>query len=236
MKRSDVPPVKACHFETVLKKTLILPYLLALPPDATAAKEPLPLLLFLHGMGERGSDLTLLTRHGIPKLLQEGRKLPFLVVAPQCPAESFWTEETEALKALLDHIQRTHAVDPRRIYITGLSMGGFGTLEMALRYPDLFAAAIPVCGGIGSVYGKIHLPRLKNLPLWLFHGVQDTVVPPGESMAVHRQLRALGSRKVRLTLYKDLAHDSWSRTYESEEIYRYLLRHRKPVSRKKVKI
>lgn len=228
--------MKACHFETLQEKTLALPYLLALPSGNAAKEEPLPLLLFLHGMGERGRDLTLLPRHGIPKLLAEGRQLPFLVVAPQCPETSFWTEETEALKALLDHIQKTHPVDPRRIYITGLSMGGFGTLEMALRYPDLFAAAIPICGGIGSVYGRIHLPRLKNLPLWLFHGAQDTVVPPEESLTVHRQLKALGSRKVRLTLYKDLAHDSWSRTYANEKIYSYLLRHRKPLSRRKRKI
>lgn len=215
-------------FKTTITEDKTLNYLIDLPDDYDASRsKKLPLLLFLHGMGERGENLDLLYNNGIPKLISEGMKFPFITVMPQCPETSFWTEESKSLKLLLDHIIEHYNVDIDRIYITGLSMGGYGTYEMLTRYPDLFAAAVPICGGIGSMYTRMNLLQLKDIPLWIFHGKIDDVVPVKESENIYKTLKSIGAENLFITIYPDLKHDSWSRTYDNHEVYEFLLKHSK---------
>lgn len=215
-------------FKTTITEDKTLNYLIDLPDDYEASSsKKFPLLLFLHGMGERGEKLDLLYNNGIPNLISEGMKFPFITVMPQCPETSFWTEESKSLKLLIDYIIEHYNVDIDRIYITGLSMGGYGTYEMLTRYPDLFAAAVPICGGIGSMYTRMNLLQLKDIPLWIFHGKIDDVVPVKESENIYKTLKSIGAENLFITIYPDLKHDSWSRTYDNPEVYEFLLKHSK---------
>jgi len=205
-------------------KTLSCQYLLYLPEDSSTAK-PWPLVLFLHGAGERGADLELVKKHGIPKLVAAGKAFPFIAVSPQCPPDIWW--DTEVLAALLDDLAARYPVDPDRVYVTGLSMGGFGTWELLARYPDRFAAAAPICGG-----GIPHLAkRFTHVPVWAFHGAKDPVVPLRESQEMVDALKA-GGADVQFTVYPDAQHDSWTETYDNPAFYQWLLSHKrqKPAS------
>jgi predicted peptidase len=205
-----------------------LKYLLFLPEGC--GREPehrWPLILFLHGMGERGDDLEDVKKHGIPKIVEQRADFPFIVVSPQCPADSWWTAELEALEALLDEVAERLAVDLGRVYLTGLSMGGFGTWRLAARSPDRFAAIAPICGGWQDWWCfPDRLRVLKDMPIWAFHGDKDDAVPVGESERMVEALRKLGA-DVRLTVYPDCGHDSWTRTYEDQELYEWFLSHRR---------
>ena len=196
-----------------------LHYLLALPEGYTPDGEPLPLLLFLHGGGESGSDLEKVKRHGPPKLIEAGRNFPFIVVSPQNPGSAaFWDEDV--LIRLLDHLQATLNVDSDRIYLTGLSRGGYGAWMLALENPGRFAAFIPISGAAPSPYAA----WLKDLPTWVFHGALDPVIPVTESERMVAAIQARGG-DVRLTVYPDAKHDAWTATYDNPEIYEWLLQH-----------
>ena len=179
-----------------------------------------PLLLFLHGAGERGSDLELVKIHGPPKLIETGRKFPFVVISPQCPQDTRW--EPPALEAFIDSIQRRYRIDSARIYVTGLSMGGFATWELAERHPERYAAVIPVCGGGDTSRAD----RLRDLPVWAFHGAKDDVVPLSASRNMIDAIRAAGGNP-RFTVYPHAGHDSWTETYANDEIYAWLLQQRR---------
>lgn len=210
-------------FEKVMTKQVHLSYLLHLPGDYNKdGTERWPLILFLHGRGERGSDLELVKKHGIPKIVEEREDFPFITVSPQCPEASYWPVETDNLVALLDEVTANYAVDPKRIYLTGLSMGGYGAWMMAMVYPDRFAALAPICGGGVPVMAY----RLKDVPVWTFHGAKDETVPIGESERMVNALRQCGG-DVRFTVYPDADHDSWTETYQNPELYEWFLSHRK---------
>ena len=145
-------------------------YLLYLPKDYET-KECWPVVLFLHGSGERGDDLELVKKHGPPKLISEGKQFPFIVLSPQCPKDATW--EPLKLTALLDEVVRNQKVDEDQICVTGLSMGGFGTWELAAYSPKRFAAISPICGGGEPRWAK----RFAHLPTWAFHGAKDEGVP-----------------------------------------------------------
>jgi predicted peptidase len=214
-------------FEVEIVKTVRLDYLLHLPPGYHNAPpgRRWPLILFLHGAGERGHDLELVKRHGIARIAQEREDLPFVAVSPQCPADSWWWQELESLSLLLDEIGSSLAVDARRIYLTGMSMGGYGTWHLAAAQPRRFAAIAPICGG-GLWYEGFpdRVCVLKHVPVWAFHGAKDHAVPLEESEKMVRTLRACGGQ-VRLTVYPDAEHDSWTQTYDNPELYRWFLRH-----------
>ena len=180
-----------------------------------------PLLLFLHGVGERGSDLELVKINGPPKLIEAGKKFPFVVISPQCPQETWWVPP--ALEAFIDSIQRRYRIDSARIYVTGLSMGGFATWELAERHPERYAAVIPICGG-GDTSRAGHL---RNLPVWAFHGAKDDVVPLSGSKDMIDAIKAAGGNP-RFTIYPQAGHDSWTETYANDEIYSWLLQQRRP--------
>lgn len=196
-----------------------LDYLIYLPGQYEQ-QESWPLLLFLHGAGERGDDLELVKVHGPPKLIAAGRDFPMIVVSPQCPARQRWQPVT--LSALVDEIVEQYHVDEDRIYVTGLSMGGFGTWALASYSPDRFAAIAPICGGGETFWGR----DLKELPVWAFHGDQDEAVPVERSVQMIEALKRAGAEP-RLTIYPGVGHDSWTQTYENPELYDWLLQHRR---------
>lgn len=210
-------------FEKQVVKTLRLKYLLFLPQEyASHSDKQWPLILFLHGAGERGDDLNMIKKHGIPKVVEERPDLPFITVSPQCPEESWWTEQTEALSALLDEIVNDYPVDRTRIYLTGLSMGGYGTWSLALREPERFAAIAPICGGLFGPAGVVS--ALKEMPIWAFHGAKDPVVPIEQQERLVRVLQECGGN-IRFTVYPEAEHDSWTETYNNPALYEWFLEH-----------
>ena len=198
-------------------KTPPLEYLLALP-DGYDDHDAWPLVLFLHGSGERGHDLELVKLHGPPRLVEAGQRFPFVLASPQCPAGRSW--DVHALSALLDELTAKQRVDARRVYVTGLSMGGYGTWELACRSPERFAAIAPVCGG-GSLLDVRF--NLQAMPVWAFHGQDDPLVPFEESQRLVNALRRGGNRRAKLTGYANTGHDSWTKTYANKRLYAWLL-------------
>lgn len=206
---------------TEITKAVEIDYLLSLPKGYGETDRKWPVMLFLHGAGERGENLDLVKKHGPPKLIEQGKQFPFIVVSPQCPSGQWWTEKSDTLMALLDQIESKYAVDPDRIYVTGLSMGGFGTWTLATRHPERFAAIAPICGG-----GDWYLAdRLKDVPVWAFHGAKDSVVPLALSETMVQAIERTGG-SARLTVYPEANHDSWTATYDNPELYEWLLSHR----------
>jgi predicted peptidase len=191
-------------------------YLLYLPKDYDESKE-YPLVLFLHGAGERGSSLEKVKKHGPPKLVEQGKDFPFILVSPQCPLNERW--DTEQLSALIDEIEDEFNINNNRIYVTGISMGGYGTWKMAQTFPDRFAAIIPICGGGDFSNACI----IKHLPIWTFHGAKDKVVSLGESERMVNNLKRCNGN-VKFTVYPDATHDSWTETYNNPEVYEWLLK------------
>lgn len=198
-------------------------YLLALPEgyDASAEKR-WPLIMFLHGAGERGSNLEALKLHGPPKLINKGRKFPAIVVSPQCPKDEIWNPHL--VKALVDHVCGQFHVDSHRIYLTGLSMGGFATWDTATEYPETFAALVPICGGAGVRF--LLADKIKNIPTWIFHGGKDAVVDPAFSIKIHDVLKKKGA-DVHLTIYPEAAHDSWTQAYNEEAMWEWLFKQKR---------
>lgn len=204
------------NFSKEIKVTVSANYLLYLPPNYAESDEEFPLVLFLHGAGERGTDIEKVKVHGLPKLINEGKDFPFIVVSPQCPDDIFWN--VDVLIALLDEIEENYRVDKNRIYVTGLSMGGHGTWSLALAQPNRFAAIAPVCGwSVPSV-----ACTLKHLPIWVFHGAKDNVVPISSSEIMVERLKSCDGN-VRFTVYPDANHDSWTETYNNDELYKWFL-------------
>jgi predicted peptidase len=195
-------------------------YLLYVPPGYAKARKPWPLVLFLHGLGESGQDLEKVKVHGPPKLVAAGNDFPFLCASPQCPKGKWWNspDRLAGLVALLDHLQKTLRVDPDRVYVTGLSMGGFGTWALATKEPKRFAAIAPICGGGDPEKAG----RIAHLPAWVFHGGKDNVVPPHRSEAMVEAMKKAGGDP-KLTIYPDAGHDSWTRTYDNPDFWKWLL-------------
>jgi predicted peptidase len=214
--------------ETSVQKAVRSPYLLFLPQGyGQDAQRRWPLILFLHGAGERGDDLDLVRRHGIAKVVEQHPELPFVAVSPQCPADSTWMTESDAVLALLDDVMARCAVDSERLYLTGMSMGGYGTWYLATLYPDRFAAIAPICGGGEWFFGFPERVRvLRHLPTWAFHGAKDPIVPLEESARLVKVLEDCGGN-VRFTVYPDAGHDCWTETYDNAELYEWFLGHRR---------
>jgi len=223
-KMSSVPPGSqhSQMFEKTVTKTLNCKYLLFLPADYGKKQQRWPLIMFLHGAGERGDDLKKVKKHGPPKIIEDRKDFPFIVVSPQCPTGDWWTDKVEVLINLLDDIVARYKVDKQRIYLTGLSMGGYGTWSLASVYPERFAAIAPICGG-----GKRFMAmRLKDIPVWVFHGAKDKTVPLKESEEMVNAIRNRGGN-AKFTIYPDAGHDSWTETYNNQKLYDWFLEHRK---------
>lgn len=194
-------------------------YLLYLPPDYDM-QNTWPLILFLHGAGERGDDLERVKKLGIARVIEDTDYFPFIGVSPQCPRGRYWYPPL--LKSLLKNVFANYNVDMRRIYLTGVSMGGYGTWRLAAEMPETFAAIAPICGG-GE---PSTAPLLKDIPAWVFHGAKDDVVPISESRKMVEALESCGGN-VRFTVYPDAGHDSWTETYENPKLFKWFQSHRK---------
>ncbi|RME66939.1 MAG: phospholipase [Verrucomicrobia bacterium] len=192
--------------------------LIQLPEGYGSSDHAWPLLLFLHGSGERGSDIELVKKWGPPRLIAEGiRAFPAVVVSPQCPADELeW--EPAALVALIDRLIADYRIDEHRIYVTGLSMGGRGTWDLARHIPDRLAAIAPICG-----YGTPRwAPRLAKLPCWVFHGTDDEAVPFAESARLVNALNEVGA-PVKFTAYPGAGHvDAWVKAYNESGLWQWL--------------
>lgn len=197
-------------------------YLAFLPKSYSASGAPVPLIVFLHGSGERGNDLEKVKTWGPPAIADKNPDFPFMVVSPQVPAGERW--HAESLKGMLDQVLAKYNVDRRRVYLTGISMGGFGAWDLAINYPDYFAALAPICGGglplmVGSV---------KNVPTWVFHGMKDPVVPEQQSASMVAALKAAGGN-VKYTVLPEGGHiDAWVYAYDKAGLFDWFLQQRKP--------
>ncbi len=196
-----------------------LSYLLYLPPGHDKAEKPFPLILFLHGAGESGSDLKKVKIHGPPKIVEKKRDFEFIVVSPQSPGRGW---RADKLLMLLDEVGKECKVDKDRVYVTGLSMGGFGTWSLAAAAPDRFAAIAPICGGGDPKTAE----KIKALPIWVFHGDKDNAVPIKRSQDMVDALKAAGA-DVKFTIYPGVGHDSWTKTYDNPELYKWFLSHKR---------
>jgi len=208
-------------FSKKISKKVECKYLLYLPADYGKGDKKWPLMMFLHGAGERGDNLELVKKHGPPKMLAQGKSFDFIVVSPQCPNDLWWPEQTDMLINLLDEIEAKYRVDTDRVYLTGLSMGGFGTWTLAEKYPQRFAAIAPICGGSERYAAN----RLKDVPVWAFHGAKDKIVPVERSQEMVNAVKAAGGG-VKLTIYPEAEHDSWTQTYDNPQLYEWFLSHR----------
>ena len=196
-------------------------YLLYLPQDyGKDTSKMWPLMVFLHGSGEAGSDIEKVKMHGPPKLIEQGKQYPFIVVSPQAPQNEGW--EPQVIIRMIKGIQSKYKVDKERIYLTGLSMGGFGTWNIAEKFPSVFAAIAPVCGGGDTT----QVMKLKHIPVWCFHGAKDDVVNPEQSYRMVRALKKFNS-DVKLTVYPDAKHDSWVPAYNNDSLYTWMLQQKK---------
>lgn len=216
-----IQPGQQAEYSKSIVITETIGYLFYAPDNAAEKRtKKLPLVVFLHGAGERGNDLERVKKHGPPKKIAQGAAFPFFVLSPQCPEDRRWN--SEKLYELISYIVDAYPVDPGRIYLTGLSMGGYGTWDLLASYPDLFAAAVPICGG-GAPWVAA---KVKDIPIWVFHGAKDKVVPLSESEVMVEAIKNAGGN-VRFTVYPDAAHDSWTETYDNPEVYNWLLQQSK---------
>ena len=200
-------------------------------PEAVEGK--VPLVLFLHGAGERGDDNAAQTRHGVKAFLAQQPKRPHVLVAPQCPKNRKWSdvdwfapthktpdkpsEPMALVMELLDVLPTELPVDPKRIYVTGLSMGGYGTWDLLARRPGLFAAAVPICGGGDETSAA----AISKVPQWIFHGDKDTVVKPERSRNMVEALKKAGGEP-KYTEFPGVGHNSWDKAYADPALFEWL--------------
>jgi len=217
-----------------------LPYRL-LCPLAVEPGTRYPLVIFLHGAGERGTDNEKQLTHGVPQFLtaENRTKFPCFLMAPQCPPEERWVEVDWGAEShvqprepseparrtleLVDRAMRELPIDPDRVYLTGLSMGGFGTWDLLARRPDLFAAAAIVCGGADDAMAE----RIRHIPQWVFHGAKDDAVKPARSRRMVAALERVGGTP-RYTEYPDVGHHSWVNAYSDPVLFAWLFAQRRP--------
>ena len=210
-------------FKVSAKQTI--PYLFSLPQEYDpSSKTKWPVMLFLHGRGESRGPLSIVAKWGPPRMAQRGDNLPYILIAPQCPAESRWTDDDQqaGVLKLLDHITTTFPADTTRIYLTGLSMGGYGTWKMATENPDRFAAVSPICGRGNPADAA----KLVDVPIWVFHGTEDTAVLYRHSDEMVKAIRKAGGKKVRFTTLQHVGHNSWSAAYATPELYQWFNKHK----------
>jgi len=196
-----------------------LRYLLHLPA-AYADRPAWPLILFLHGAGERGDDPALVAREGLPRILETLPDFPFAVVSPQETRAQRWTPD--GLAALVEDVAGKYRVDPGRVYVTGLSSGATAALELAIRHPERIAAVAPVA----FTAIPADLCRMKEVPAWVFHNAGDERVPSGRAKRLAAELESCGA-EVKLTIFPAEGHDAWTEAYRTNDLYEWLLRHRR---------
>lgn len=198
----------------------IFPYIAYIPENVS---EHPAILIQLHGAGERGEggeDLDLVLVHGFPKVVNDDNLNDCILIMPQCPKDTFWVARIESINRFIDSVCEKYAIDTDRIYLCGLSMGGFGTWYTAMAYPKKFAAIAPCCGG-----GMAWNAYVLKMPVWAFHGCEDKVVLPEQTQEMADKLKD-SNPDFNCTFYEGVGHDSWSRAF-SEELLQWFLSKRK---------
>lgn len=219
--RGEEPsPGKQVEQQLLIPNGKSISYLLYLPKDY-GSRAKWPLMLFLHGRGESDGPLSIVAKWGPPRRIEHGEAPPYIVVSPQCPrSPESWPQpgQQALLVALLDHVTKTYKVDEDRVYLTGLSMGGYGSWRLAADHPERFAAVVPICGA-----GKpSDAEQLKNLPIWVWHGTDDPAVPFQRSVEMVDAIKKAGSTTVRFTSLEGIGHNSWEAAYASPDLYQWL--------------
>jgi predicted peptidase len=208
------------HFNSSCMPDIKLGFVLTAPDDLDVTKENLPLIVFLHGAGERGTDPEKVCLHGIPKLFSADpvhQSQRVITLSPQCPEGLVWNNVVLAVKELIDSVMSDYKIDHNKVSITGLSMGGFGTWEMILTYPHFFSCAAPVCGG-GLSW---RCASIAHMPITAFHGTADNVVPPVYSELMVNAVNSNGGN-ASLALFEGVGHNSWVKAYEETELISWL--------------
>jgi len=206
-------------FATEIRKQVVYSYMLHKPQLLQTKK---PLIVFLHGSGEKGTDLEKVKSHGPLKYVQNN-KIDAFILAPQCPEDEYW--ESESLHQLIQKIVKENNIDTSRIYLTGLSMGAWGAWNLAFAHPDTFAALVPICGFVDRV-PMIENCKIAAIPTRIFHGLMDDVVDANYSVSIYKKLKPC-SKDIELTLFEDANHDSWTRVYDNSKIYEWMLQQSK---------
>jgi len=183
-------------------------------------KEKKPLIVFISGDGEKGTDLEKVKIHGPLKYLKT-HELDAYVLAPQCKEDENWN--IESINELILKIQKENKIDPNRIYVTGLSSGGWAAWNLALSYPDKFAAIVPISGFVDLIELESAC-KIANIPTRIFHGLLDDVVKVDYAISIYKELKKCNAPDVQLTIFDDAGHDSWTRVYESSEIYDWMFK------------
>ncbi len=210
-------------FDEAVEIPVKLNYALYTPDGYLNSQEDYPLIVFLHGAGERGDDLSKVAVHGPLQYIKEGNKIDAVILAPQCPEGVYW--QPHEVAALVKNVIKENRIDKSRVYLTGLSMGGYGVWATGGEYPELFAALAPVCG---AIYRPIYrnISHIKDMPIWVFHGALDDVVLPENSNKMVKTLKEAGN-DVKYTLYPYANHNSWTETYNNPELYTWMLAQKK---------
>ncbi len=207
------------NFSTEIKIKITYGYILQKPEKAQTKK---PLIIFLHGSGEKGNDLEKIKVHG-PLNYLKTNELDAYILAPQCPQEAYW--ESESLHQLIQNVIKENNIDTNRIYLTGLSMGAWGAWNLAFAFPDTFAALVPICGFVDRI-PMIENCKIANIPTRIFHGLLDDVVDANYSISIYKKLKGC-SKDIELTLFDDANHDSWTRVYNNATIYEWMFQQKK---------
>ncbi len=203
-----------------ITKNISVNYVLHFPDNYKKEKHDWPLIVFLHGSGERGNDLSKLSIHGPLKYVENGNKLDAIILAPQCPEKEVW--DIDVLSTLIKDVVLKNRINHTKVYLTGLSMGGYGTWELALKYPGMFASIAPICARVDYVFLE-NASKLKDKPIWVFHGAKDEVVPIVNSKRMVKALKNAGANP-KFTIYPDAGHDSWSVPYNDPDFYSWMLK------------
>jgi predicted peptidase len=192
------------------------PFLLHLPADSILKNNP-PVLIFLHGRSLSGNNLELVKKYGIIHEIEKGREIPAIVIAPQVPAGKSW--EPEKVLSVLRFAQEHFQTDTNRVYVTGMSLGGYGTLDFAGEYPEIVTAAVALCGGGNPRNGC----NLSTIPVWIQHGNRDSAVPISESEKIVRSIRACnGGENLKYTVVPGANHGDLERVFRTDELYNWL--------------
>lgn len=198
----------------------VFPYIAYIPDEISSNPA---LIIHLHGAGERGNgsdDLDKVLVHGFPKIVNDENLKDCILIMPQCPLDTFWVAKIESIKRFVDEMINKYSIDTKRLYICGLSMGGFGTWYMGMAYPELFTAIAPCCGG-----GMPWNARLLKMPIWAFHGLDDDIVSPRNTIEMIDALKGVNPH-LRYDLYEGVGHNSWDIAF-SEQLLEWLLSHKK---------
>ena len=196
-------------------------YLMFLPKDYAKEGKPSPMIVFLHGPDERGTDLDKVKAWGPPAIVEKNPEFPFVVLSPQCPEGQWWN--SYLLKGMIDDVLANYNIDKSRIYLTGLSMGGYGAWDLGTAYPNYFAALAPICGGGNPLLAF----QLKDIPVWVFHGKKDDAVPEQQSATMVEALKKIDADVVYTVLPEGGHVDAWVYAYGDAGLFDWFLQHQK---------